>query len=83
MKLRYFAWVRERVGLTEEDVDLPPDVTTVASLLDWLSTRGPEYEYALSEPTVIRVAVDQLHVQRDASLAGAREVALFPPMTGG
>lgn len=83
MKLRYFAWVRERIGLAEEDIDPPAEVATVADLLSWLRSRGPEYEYALSEPAVIRVAVDQLHVQRDASVRAAREVALFPPMTGG
>lgn len=83
MKLRYFAWVRERIGVTEEEVDPPPEVATVGDLLDWLQSRGPEYEHALSEPTVIRVAVDQLHVQRDAPVRSAREVALFPPMTGG
>ena len=83
MKLRYFAWVRERIGLAEEDIDPPAEVATVADLLDWLQSRGPEYAHALSEPTVIRVAVDQLHVQRDAPVGAAREVALFPPMTGG
>ena len=83
MKLRYFAWVRERIGRPEEDLDPPADVATVADLLAWLRTRGPEYEHALSEASVIRVALDQVHVQRSAALAGAREVALFPPMTGG
>ncbi len=83
MKLRYFAWVRERIGRPEEDLDPPADVTTVGDLLAWLQSRGPEYEYALGEASVIRVAVDQVHVQRSASVSGAREVALFPPMTGG
>ncbi|MBN9020946.1 MAG: molybdopterin converting factor subunit 1 [Rhizobiales bacterium] len=83
MKLRYFAWVRERIGLAEEDVDPPADVATVDDLLAWLKGRGPEYEHALAEPKVIRVAVDQVHVQRDTPLGAAREVALFPPMTGG
>lgn len=83
MKLRYFAWIRERIGRTEEDIDPPAEVATVADLLAWLQGRGPEYEHALAEPSVIRVAVDQVHAQRSATLAGAREVALFPPMTGG
>ena len=83
MKLRYFAWVRERIGLTDEDVDLPADVATVDDLLAWLKARGPEYEHALAEPSVIRVAVDHVHAQRTATIAGASEVALFPPMTGG
>jgi molybdopterin synthase sulfur carrier subunit len=83
VKLRYFAWVRERIGLMEEDVEPPAAVVTVADLLAWLAARGPEYEHALAEPKVIRVAVDQVHVQRSAPVRGAREVALFPPMTGG
>lgn len=83
MKLLYFAWVRERIGLTEEEVALPGDLATVGDLVAWLKTRGPEYEHALAEPSVIRVAVDRVHARPEAPLAGAREVALFPPMTGG
>ena len=83
MKLVYFAWIRERIGMPEEDVALPEGVTTVAGLLDWLKGRGEQYAYALAEPSVIRVAVDHVHVAGDAPLAEAREVALFPPMTGG
>ena len=83
MKLLYFAWVRERIGVPEEDVALPGEVATVGDLVDWLATRGPGYELALAEPSVIRVAVDRVHAGREAPLAGAREVALFPPMTGG
>lgn len=83
MKLLYFAWVRERIGLTDEEVDLPGAVSTVGDLVEWLKGRGPEYAFALAEPTAIRVAVDRVHAGREASLAGAREVALFPPMTGG
>ncbi len=83
MKLLYFAWVRERIGMTEEEVTLPGDVTTVEDLVAWLKGRGPEYEHALSEPSAIRVAVDHVHAQRNARVIGASEVALFPPMTGG
>jgi sulfur-carrier protein len=83
VKLLYFAWVRERIGLTEEDVVPPAEVATVGDLVDWLKRRGPEYEHALAEPSVIRVAVDQVHAEPSAPIAGAREVALFPPMTGG
>lgn len=82
MKLKYFAWVRERIGVAEEDVDLPPDVSTTGALLDWLRARGDGYALAL-DTGAIRVAVDQVHVQGDAPLGDAREVALFPPMTGG
>ena len=83
MKLAYFAWVRERIGRTEEDIVLPPGVATAGDLLDWLKSRGPEYEHALAEPAAIRIAVDRVHGSRNTPLAGAREVALFPPMTGG
>lgn len=83
MKLIYFAWVRERIGKPEEDVDLPESVKTVADLLRWLKSRGEEYEHALQYPDVIRVAIDQEHVDHRESLEGAREIALFPPMTGG
>ena len=83
MKIRYFAWVRERTGCAEEDVELPSHVATVADLLGWLKTRGPGYEAAFERQAFIRAALDQAHVKHDAPLGGAREVALFPPMTGG
>ena len=83
MKLIYFAWVRERIGKAEEDVSLPAEVTTVRDLLHWLKTRGPEYEAALTHPEVIRVAINQEHASHKEAIAGAREIGLFPPMTGG
>jgi sulfur-carrier protein len=83
VKLRYFAWVRERVGLAEEDVDPPPGVATVADLVAWLTKRGEGYAYAFENPKVIRAAIDKSHVRADARIAGAGEIAFFPPMTGG
>ena len=83
MKLVYFAWVRERIGRPDEEIVLPASVATAGELLDWLKGRGPEYEHALAEPAAIRVAVDRVHAGRDTPLAGAAEVAVFPPMTGG
>jgi molybdopterin synthase sulfur carrier subunit len=83
VKLLYFAWVRERIGLKEEDVEPPAEVLTVSDLITWLKGRGPGYDYALSEPRAIRIAVDKVHAQDDMAIAGAREIALFPPMTGG
>jgi sulfur-carrier protein len=82
LKLVYFAWVRERVGKTEELVEAPADAATVADLLRWLKTRGPEYEHAF-ETDAVRAAIDHAHVRLDASISGAREIAFFPPMTGG
>jgi molybdopterin synthase sulfur carrier subunit len=81
--LRYFAWVRERIGKTDEVVDLPADVRTVGDLVAWLSRRGEEYAYAFENPKVVRAALDRTHVRPDAAVAGAREIAFFPPMTGG
>jgi len=82
-KLVYFAWVRERIGKPDETVELPANVQTVRDLLLWLKGRGEEYEHALRHPEVIRVAINHEHVDHDTRIAGAGEIALFPPMTGG
>jgi sulfur-carrier protein len=81
--LMYFAWVREKVGRGREEVTLPVSVATVADLVAWLKTRGPEYEVAFAKSDVIRAAINQTHVKFSAGLSGAREVAFFPPVTGG
>ena len=83
MKLLYFAWVRERVGKTEEEVALPSGIATVGELMEWLAGRGEEYAYAFENRKVIRAAIDHVHVKPETALAGAREIAFFPPMTGG
>jgi molybdopterin synthase sulfur carrier subunit len=83
VKLLYFAWVREKTGKAEEIVDLPAGVGTVGELIAWLKGRGPEYAEAFARAEVIRAAVDRVHVKPTAGIAGAREVAFFPPVTGG
>lgn len=83
VKLRYFAWVRERVGKTDEEVDVPPNVTSIRELMTWLSGRGDEYAYAFENPRIIRAAIDRNHVRHEASIGTASEIAFFPPMTGG
>ena len=83
MKLKYFAWVRERIGKAEETIEPPADVRTVDDLIAWLSKRGETYAYAFEKPKVIRAAIDHAHVKPDAAIAGAGEIAFFPPMTGG
>ena len=83
MKLRYFAWVRERIGKAEEDVDLPDGVATIGALMTWLAAKGDGYAYAFENPKIIRAAIDKTHVRADAAIARANEIAFFPPMTGG
>ena len=83
MKLKYFAWVRERIGVAEEDITLPADIDTAGELIAFLKARGEGYAHALERDRFIRVAADHEHVAHDVSIRGAREVALFPPMTGG
>jgi len=83
MKVRYFAWVRERIGVAEEDVDPPAAVATVGDLVAWLTQRGEGYAYAFENPKAIRAAIDKSHVRADAPITGAGEIAFFPPMTGG
>ncbi|MDR3419664.1 MAG: molybdopterin converting factor subunit 1 [Xanthobacteraceae bacterium] len=83
MKLLYFAWVRERVGKTEERIDPPAGIATVGDLMAWLARRDEQYAHAFENAKVIRAAIDHRHVQPDAAIAGASEIAFFPPMTGG
>lgn len=83
MELLYFAWVRERIGKPGEHLDVPAGVTNVSALLDWLATLSPGHAAALADRSAIRVAVDQDFVGNDAPIAGAREIAIFPPVTGG
>ena len=81
MQVLYFAWVRERIGLPREEIET--NAATVAELLDELRAREQRYELAFSDMSAIRVALDQELSETDAPLAGVREVAFFPPMTGG
>jgi len=83
VKILYFAWLRERVGVAEEEIALPPEVATVGELAHWLATRDAAHAHAFENPAVVRAALDRRHAKADAPLAGVREVAFFPPMTGG
>lgn len=83
MKIRYFAWLRERLNRGEEDVDLPPEIVTVADLIQWLRSRDEAADLAMQKPSLIKCALDTTIVGHDAPLGNARVVALFPPMTGG
>ncbi len=83
MKVLYFAWLKEKTGIGQEDVDLPGDVTDVAGLIDWLKSRGDGYASAFADVTTVRAAVNQEHVPFDHPLRNGDEVAFFPPVTGG
>ncbi|WOI56063.1 molybdopterin converting factor subunit 1 [Palleronia sp. LCG004] len=81
LDILYFAWLRERIGLPKERVET--DASSVADLVDQLRAREERYAAAFADLSALRVAVDQELMDFDASLSGAREVAFFPPMTGG
>ncbi|MBU3889053.1 molybdopterin converting factor subunit 1 [Methylosinus sporium] len=83
MKALYFAWVRERIGRAEEELSPPPEVATVGELIAWLKSRDEAYALAFENAAVIRTAIDKAHVRHETPIAGAREIAFFPPMTGG
>jgi molybdopterin synthase sulfur carrier subunit len=82
-KILYFAWLREKIGTAEDDVSLPDEVATVGALIDWLRARGPNYQAAFAQAKSVRCAVDQDFAGTEAPIAGAREIAFFPPVTGG
>jgi sulfur-carrier protein len=83
MKVRYFAWMKRTVGLPEEDVTPPAEVKTVGDLVAWLRGRSAGHAEALAEGAAFGAAVDQRTAPFDTSIVGAREVAFFPPFTGG
>jgi len=81
--MRYFAWVREKIGKDSEALELPTSVSTVDTLIDWLTSRGEEYAFLTEQKLVVRVAVDQQLVSLSDEIGDAAEIAIFPPMTGG
>lgn len=83
VRLVYFAWVRERIGCDGESLDLPAQVADVAALLDWLAGRSLGHAAALADRGAIRVAVDEDFATMATPVTGAREIAVFPPVTGG
>ena len=83
MKLLYFAWLKTKTGVAEEDLSPPAEVTTVAALIDWLRGRGPVYASALADDRAVKVAVNQVFARADDAVGPGDEVALFPPVTGG
>jgi molybdopterin synthase sulfur carrier subunit len=83
MKALYFAWVRERIGKAEEEIVPPKNIKTVAELMAWLGGQGENYAAAFANIKAMRAALDRTHVKHDAVIKNAREIAFFPPMTGG
>lgn len=83
MKILYFAWLRERLNRSDEEVTPPAGVETVADLIQWLRQSDEAADLAFEKPTLIRAALDGRIVDHATPLNGARVVALFPPMTGG
>lgn len=83
MKVRYFAWMKRTVGTAEEEVSPPASVTNVGDLVTWLRGRSPGHAEALAEGAAFGAAVDKRTATMDVKLAGASEVAFFPPFTGG
>jgi molybdopterin synthase sulfur carrier subunit len=83
IRMLYFAWVRERIGIGEETVDPPASVGDIGGLVDWLAGRDDAHAAAFADRAKLRAAVDQGFVGMDARIAGAREIAIFPPVTGG
>lgn len=81
--LAYFAWVREKIGVSGESVEPPTEVRTVSDLIDWLAGSSAAHADAFADRNRLRAAIDQKFVPLDASIAGAKEIALFPPVTGG
>ena len=83
MKIVYYSWLVDQVGCEEEEITLPPEVTNVGMLIDWLSTRGPQYEKAFSFIEVVKVMVNQAYAHDDQPLKDEDEVMLMPPIAGG
>jgi molybdopterin synthase sulfur carrier subunit len=79
----YFAWVRERIGAGGESIAIPAGIESVSTLLDWLAARSAGHAAALADRSAIRVAIDEAFVGADAPIGQPREIAIFPPVTGG
>ncbi|PHQ71822.1 MAG: molybdopterin converting factor subunit 1 [Sneathiella sp.] len=83
MKILYFAWLKMKLGMAEENIDCSDEITDTDSLVRWMKTRGPAFEEVFSDLNVVRIAVNQEHAPTNTSLKNGDEVAFFPPVTGG
>lgn len=83
MKILYFAWLKEKIGMSEEEVVLPSTVATVGDLFDWMRSRGPGFAGALADGNAVKVAVNHVYAQLNDPVGDKDEIAFFPPVTGG
>ena len=83
VQLVYFAWVREAIGRDGETIDIPSHINTLGELLDWLAASSEAHARAFADRARLRAAIDQRFVPLDVPIAGAKEIAIFPPVTGG
>ena len=83
MRVLYFAWLRERLNRASDEVSPPPDVKTLADLVNWLRSNDEALDLAMANPAIFKLSRDARIVPWDTPLDGAREVAILPPMTGG
>ncbi len=83
MKILYFAWLKEKIGMSEEEILLPSTVTTAGDLFAWMRTRGPGFAAALAEGNAVKVAVNHVYAQLKDPVSDTDEIAFFPPVTGG
>ncbi len=81
--LIYFAWIKQGLGIASETIDLPQTVTNGDELMDYLADRGESYAKIFNNRAAIKLAIDQHYATPDQPIAGAKEIAFFPPVTGG
>ena len=83
MVIKYFSWIREHVGKSEENFDLPSDVTTINELINYLNSLNDQYKHAFAKRSLIKIAVNKTYSPIDSKINNNDEVAFFPPVTGG
>lgn len=83
IKIRYFAWVQQQIGMAEEMIDPPPSLKNVGELMAWLAGKSDDHAKAFANPSQIKIAINQHYCEPSHSLASAKEIAFFPPVTGG
>ena len=83
MKILYFAWVRDKIGLDSEEFDLPPGINTAGDFIEWFKSRGEAYAKVIGASDTVKMAINQEYAGPEDTLTNEDEVALFPPVTGG